>query len=390
MQHYDIKCLNFRQQNIAPKNEARSPSMAYPALQIVQEASPRIDAKSILDALPDIVLVVNGDDQIQAVNTAAEAFLGTGATQIEGRPATAFLPPDSPIFDLLAQCRRNGQSISDSDFSIELPKQGPRRFALFMTCLENESGVVIHLKRSTTAEDMGRQLRSRESARSVQTMSAMIAHEIKNPLAGIRGAAQLLEQTASEDDKELARLIRDESDRIRELVERMDMFAPGHLPQVEPVNIHSVLDHVRKSAEAGFACHVTFEQDYDPSLPEVAGNHNQLVQLFMNLVKNAAEAVDAEQGHIILTTSYQPGLRVTADGVRRRLPLLVTVEDNGCGIPAELQASLFDPFVSGKTHGSGLGLAIAAKIADDHGGLIDMQSQPGRTVFEVSLPLWGS
>lgn len=364
--------------------------MAYPALHITKEASPSFDAKSILDALPDVVILVGKDGRILTVNAAAEVFLGAGAAQVKGRALTTFFSSDSPVFDLLAQCLRSGKSISDGDFGIESPRQGHRRYSLSMTPAESadKTGVVICLKRKNPAADIGRQLRSREAVRSIQTMSAMIAHEVKNPLAGIRGAAQLLEQTSSAEDRELARLIRDEADRIRELIERMDIFAPGGLVQVEPINIHSVLDHVRKSAAAGFARHVAFRLNYDPSLPEVAGNYNQLVQLFLNLVRNAAEAVNPDNGCIVLSTSYQPGLRVTADGIQRRLPLLVAVKDNGCGIPPDLQASVFDPFVSGKPGGRGLGLAIAARIADDHAGLINLKSRPGSTVFEVSLPLW--
>lgn len=362
--------------------------MAHTSLSIVTQPSLRIDSKSILDALPDIVFVICPENTLSSVNTAAEVFFGASASQITGQKLKRFLFEDSPVFSLLTQCRNSGKSVSDNDFRLATPQRSRQRFSLFMSPIEaNSHEIVIVLK---VAQEAGERLRSREATRAAQIMSAMIAHEIKNPLAGIRGAAQLLEQTAvSAEDIELTALICDETDRIRQLVERMDVFAEDRLLNPQPVNIHSVLDHVKKSAQAGFARHVRFEESYDPSLPEAAGDYNQLVQLFLNLVKNAAEAANEQQSCITISTSYQSGIRLMADGVNRKLPLLVSIKDNGCGIAPKLQASLFDPFVSDKPGGTGLGLAIAARIVDDHGGLLDFQSRQGHTEFRVSLPLWG-
>ncbi|MGH6816289.1 MAG: two-component system sensor histidine kinase NtrB, partial [Hyphomicrobiaceae bacterium] len=231
----------------------------------------------------------------------------------------------------------------------------------------------------------------RAAARSMSGLAAVLAHEIKNPLSGIRGAAQLIEPALGEDDRSLTQLICAETDRIRTLVERMEVFGDERPLAKEPVNIHDVLDHVRKLAENGFARGIAFVQDYDPSLPPVPACRDKLVQAFLNLVKNAAEATAqaGESGRIVLATAFRPGMRLAVPGSSARvsLPLRIEIEDNGPGVPDDLKPHLFDPFVTTKRKGTGLGLALVAKTIGDHGGIIECESAPGRTVFRVLLPM---
>ena len=239
------------------------------------------------------------------------------------------------------------------------------------------------------ADKLDRQLTHRGAARSVTGLAAMLAHEIKNPLSGIRGAAQLLESSVDDNDRALTRLICDEADRIVKLVDRMEVFSDERPIEREPVNIHSVLDHVRRIALSGFARSIRIGDEYDPSLPPVYANRDQLVQVFLNLLKNAAESIgDAADGEIVLTTAYKPGFRLTVPGNADRvtLPLEFCVRDNGKGVPADMLPHLFDPFVTTKANGTGLGLALVAKIIGDHGGVIECESQPRRTVFRVLMP----
>jgi two-component system nitrogen regulation sensor histidine kinase GlnL len=349
-----------------------------------------IEARAILAALPDPVLVIDDRSELCYANTAAEEFFDAGSTMLMGLPLVEFLPADSPIFALLDSVRRTGSRVSEYGIGVDTPRLGARMLTVQAAPLGEEHGyVVLTLQGRSIADKIDRQLTHRNAARSVTAMASMLAHEVKNPLSGIRGAAQLLEENATTADRELTRLICEESDRICALVDRMDVFSDRRPLERSPINIHEVLERVRRAAQSGFARNIRFIEEYDPSLPAVHGNRDLLIQTFLNLVKNAAEAAPAQGGEIVISTSYQHGVRMTVAGTDSRvhLPLVVSVTDNGDGIPEDIQPHLFDPFVSTKHNGTGLGLALVAKVVGDHGGVIEFDSQPRRTTFRVYLPL---
>ena len=349
-----------------------------------------ISAESILGALPSAIVMVDESATIRYANLAAEQLFQASAAVLNGEPLAKLLPPNGPVLNLVEQAIAAGHDMSAYGVVLDTPRTGTRTVSIYVTPLvDRPNWAVVTLQEQTRALKIGQQMEHRAAARSMTAMASMLAHEVKNPLSGIRGAAQLLGQAASEGDRALTQLICDEADRIVALVNRMEVFSDDRPLASEPVNIHVVLERVRRLAENGFAKGVKFTERYDPSLPPVAGNLDQLVQVFLNLVKNAAEAVPPSGGEIMLSTAFQPGVRVAVQGAsgRIQLPLVVMVQDNGAGIPEELRPHLFDPFVTTKPKGSGLGLALVAKIISDHGGVIEFESQRARTVFRVMLPV---
>ncbi len=367
--------------------------MSPPVLAVSKASAPVGLHEAMINALPHPVLCVAPDGRITGANIAAEAFFNTGLPVLRRHRLADLVPFGSPILPLVQQASEHGASVNEYRVDLSTPRTGPDKMVdIHVGPMPDRPGdvVLVFMERSM-ADKMDRQLTHRGAARSVTALAAMLAHEIKNPLSGIRGAAQLLETVVPDGDRPLTRLICDEADRIVKLVDRMEAFGDERPVEVEPVNIHSVLDHVKRLAESGFARHIRIVEDYDPSLPPVQANRDQLVQVFLNLLKNAAEAIGPHRidGEIVLSTGFRHGIRLTLPGSSQRvgLPLEFCVRDNGPGVPDDLVEHLFDPFVTTKPSGSGLGLALVAKVIGTHGGIVECESQLGRTTFRVLMPM---
>ena len=377
---------------------ASEPAPRETATRIVPAVTPTppvrrpVEHDLLLALLPHSVLVLDEDNRIVYANAAAESFTSTGQTTLKRMRLDEVVVFGCPLLALVDQVQATGASFNEYGVEIMTPKfSTPKLVDVYGGPIPDRPRYVfLMLQQRSMAHMIERQLTHRAAARSVSGMAAVLAHEIKNPLSGIRGAAQLLEPVVGDEDRALAQLICSETDRIRDLVDRMEVFGDERPLQTEPINIHDVLDHVRRLLQSGIGRSIRFVEDYDPSLPPVPGNRDKLVQAFLNLFKNAAEAIgDADNGRILIQTGFRPGMRLSVPGTDARisLPLMIQIEDNGVGIPDHLKAQIFDPFLTTKPSGTGLGLALVAKIIGDHGGIIECESEPQRTIFRVLLPM---
>ena len=327
-------------------------------------------------------------DVIAEVNPAAEGFLNASARSVRGAPVFDVLAIDAPLDDQFRRVRIDQSSLFMNNVDVGSGNSAPVNCNVQMAPMTGMPGFVLMLMEPRIIADrLGRSLSVKSAARSAIGMAEMLAHEIKNPLAGITGAAQLLSMNLTNDDLELTDLIVSETRRIVKLLEQVEQFGNLRLPERSAVNIHDLLDRAKKSAAVGFAAHMKIIEDYDPSLPSTWVDGDQMLQVFLNLLKNAAEASQGATGTIRVRTFYDMALRLRRKDGTAALPLQVEIIDDGPGLPPEIAAEVFEPFVSGRENGTGLGLALVSKIISDHEGWISVDSVPGRTVFRISLPV---
>lgn len=339
--------------------------------------------------LPMPALLIDGSDRIVSANPAAETFLNTSARSLIRFALAERLAVDVDLASALARARANQADVNINDVTVTAPDKSVTQCTIQMAPVQDSPGqLLILISPRIMAERIGRSRSVSSAAKSAIGMAEMLAHEIKNPLAGISGAAQLLSMNLSEEDRELTDLIVEETRRIVKLLEQVEQFGNVRPPECRAVNIHDALDRARRSAQMGYASHMMIIEEYDPSLPATWADPDQLMQVFLNLIKNATEAARDRRGTIRLHTFYDLSLRIRRkDGSGTRLPLQIEIIDDGPGIPPDIAADIFEPFVSGRENGTGLGLALVSKIITEHGGLISVDSVPGRTVFRISLPL---
>lgn len=342
---------------------------------------------ALWNSLPVPALLLNHDETIAESNPAAESYLNLSTKSLVGAPVWDKVMINAPIEEAFGRANTNRTSLFVNDVDVSSGERPPLECNIqFAPLMDGGDQMLMIFEPREMAARLTKSAQSKRAAKSAIGMAEMLAHEIKNPLAGITGAAQLLSMTLSNGDRELTDLIVEESRRIVKLLEQVEQFGNLQPPVKKPVNIHDVLDRARQSASVGFGAHMMMIEDYDPSLPPTFADGDQLLQVFLNLLKNASEA-GGPGGSIRLHTFYEPSLRMQRqDGSGARLPLQIEIIDDGPGLPKEIAADVFEPFISGKENGTGLGLALVSKLIADVGGWISVDSTPGRTVFRVSLP----
>jgi two-component system, NtrC family, nitrogen regulation sensor histidine kinase GlnL len=345
----------------------------------------RATAEEVLDGLITATIAVDEQLRVSSLNSACESLFGISRRMALGQPLADAVPHLKPYEGRLREAlatatgfierenelRRNGDPGITVDWTVT-PFVSGRRPGLLMELL----AVDRHLRISRDEQLLAHFDASRELIRG-------LAHEIKNPLGGIRGAAQLLEREYPDDGhREYTRVIIREVDRLQNLVNRM--LGPNRLPQKAPLNVHEVLEHVRSLVQAEAPSGVSVLRDYDPSIPDLHGDREQLIQAVLNIVRNALQAVD-RRGSITLRTRTRR--QFTIGTVRHKLVVQIDIEDDGPGIAPSMAEKIFYPMVTTRAEGTGLGLPIAQYLVHSHGGLIECRSRPGCTVFTLYMPL---
>lgn len=339
-----------------------------------------------LDSLSTALIVVDAHNVVGYLNAAAQTLLAVGLNQATGQALAALVRDEGAITDLLARCREASEPIALRQIKLQPMMRDDSHHVVDCSANLLESGnVLLELADTTRQQRMNREAALLTQLDGNRLMVRQLAHEIKNPLGGLRGAAQLLERELPEETlREYTRLIIREADRLRALVD--NLLGPGAPPRKVDINLHELVDHVYRLLSNDADAGVHIKRDYDPSLPPIHVDRDQIIQTMLNLGRNAMQAVGSA-GHVILRTRALIGATI---GTRRhRVVAKIEFEDDGPGVPAEYADKIFYPLVTSRPEGTGLGLAVAQDLANRHGGLIEFDSRPGRTVFTLLLPLHG-
>jgi two-component system nitrogen regulation sensor histidine kinase GlnL len=342
------------------------------------------DPASVLDLLATAIVVVDARGIVSWLNAAAADLLAVGPAAARGKRFASLLADGAQAAALIERSRASGEPLAIRGFELAPATRSDVRY-LADLCLTPLAGgsVLIELADTTAPSRIIRDTALLAQQGGSRVMARQLAHEIKNPLGGLRGAAQLLErELPSEELKEYTRVIIGEADRLCALVD--GLLGPARLIRREPVNVHELIDHVYRLARAEAPRSVAIERDYDPSLPLLALDRDLMVQAMLNLARNAVQAL-GERG--ALTLRSRALTHATIGTQRHRVVASLQFEDNGPGVPAELGETIFYPLVTARAGGTGLGLAVAQDIATRHGGIIEFDSRPGRTVFSLLLPM---
>jgi two-component system nitrogen regulation sensor histidine kinase GlnL len=343
---------------------------------------------SMLDTISTGLLVLDRNLKVTALNAAGQAMLDTSEARCLGVHAEKLLLHSSDWLGFLTQVLETSSPHASRGVSLTLTSGQEIHVDVIITPYSDSDGNSGLLVELMAVDRLLRISRDGNLLHAQQTSQAVIrglAHEIKNPLGGVRGAAQLLARELPNDDlAEYTRIIIREADRLRDLVDRL--LGPNRQLDLQPLNIHEVLEHVRNLISAESDNRVTITRDYDPSLPELPGDRGQLIQAVLNIMRNALQAAtDSRECNIILRSRSQR--QFTVGTQLHRLVCRVDIIDNGPGIPTELQRSVFAPMVTGRADGTGLGLSIAQSIIHLHGGVLECESCPGETRFTFYLPM---
>ncbi len=346
-----------------------------------------MDFKDLWESVPYPAFVLDFKNEIKLANPLSQQYCETSLYRLVGKKLSSYIGTNSAVFEVLEKISSNSSAIVKFDVPINWKNKGNQVFDMYVVSVEMGLSNLIFFHPKRLKGKMEQALLNQNSIKSVSAMGSVLSHEIKNPLASIIGAAQLLENSNVKNEKTLTQIIHEEAKRIESIVDRVQLLGEVNKIGFGAVNIHDVIDKVKRSALQGYGSHVQFEENYDPSIPDVNGDFELLTQAFHNIIKNSCEAVGKKGGRINIKTSFYSGLALGSHGEKnKKLQLMVTVSDNGPGITKNIIADIFDPFSTTKIGGSGLGLPLVAKIISEHGGFVELDDMKDGACFNIYLP----